>query len=104
MIIAGLQAQPNTGLSQVQEQKQEEPAFVTPSFLQPPGREQSQAEIDSKKKAAEAAQKKEDIEESKTETKVKTKEADKKKAHAASKKKTKRKVTLKSKVSLNLTT
>ena len=55
MIIAGLQAQPNTGSSQVQEQKQEEPAFVTPSFLQPPGQEQSQAEIDSKKKAAEAA-------------------------------------------------
>ena len=55
MIIAGLQAQPNTGSSQAQEQKQEEPAFVTPSFLQPPGQEQSQAEIDSKKKAAEAA-------------------------------------------------
>ena len=55
MIIAGLQAQPNTGSSQTQEQKQEEPAFVTPSFLQPPGQEQSQAEIDSKKKAAEAA-------------------------------------------------
>lgn len=55
MIIAGLQAQPNTGSSQTQEQKQEEPAFITPSFLQPPGQEQSQAEIDSKKKAAEAA-------------------------------------------------
>ena len=57
-----------------------------------------------KSKPGSCAQKKEDIEESKTETKVKTKEADKKKAHAASKKKTKRKVTLKSKVSLNLTT
>lgn len=51
----GEEDQPRTGSSQDQEQKQEEPVFVTPSFLQPPGQEQSQAEIDSKKKAAEAA-------------------------------------------------
>ena len=55
MIIAGLQAQPNTASAPGQEQKPEEPAFFTPPFLQPPGQEQSQAEIDSKKKAAEAA-------------------------------------------------
>ena len=51
----GEEDQPRTGSSQDQEQKQEEPVFVTPSFLQPPGQEQTKAEIDSKKKAAEAA-------------------------------------------------
>ena len=40
--IAGLQAQPNTGSSQIQEQ--EEPAFINPSILQPAGQEPSLVE------------------------------------------------------------